>query len=177
MKKYIVVIMLIFTVTLSGCDILNPPEDTPEVIFALHDGQDTVEINTEWIDAGAVLSVDTLSHDVTTDEIVDTTVIGLYMVEYTYEYLEISYSLTRYVNVVDQINPVITLNLGIDTITLDNTWTDAGATVIDNSGEVLTLTVSGTVDTTTTGTYEIIYSATDSSGNVASIVRYINVIE
>ena len=174
MRKILIALVILLVVGLSGC---GDETVVPEITFTLQDGQDTVEINTEWIDAGAVLSVDTLSHNATAVGTVDTTVIGLYMVEYTYEYLEISYSLTRYVNVVDQTNPVITLNLGIDTITLDNTWTDAGATVTDNSGEVLTLTVTGTVDTTTAGTYEITYSATDSSGNITSIVRYVNIVE
>jgi hypothetical protein len=168
---------LIFTVTLSGCDLISPTEDGSIISFELQDGQDTVEINTEWIDAGAVLSVDTLSYNAIGVGTVDTSVIGLYQIEYTYEYLEISYSLTRYVNVVDQTHPVITWNLGIDTITKGDTWIDAGATVTDNSLEVLTLTVTGTVDTTTIGTYEITYSATDSSGNITLVVRFVNVVE
>ena len=174
MRKILIALVVLLIIGLSGCE-----DETvvPEITFTLQDGQDTIEINTEWIDAGAVLSVDTLSFNATAVGSVDTTVIGLYMVEYTYEYLELSYSLTRYVNVVDQTTPVITLNLGVDTITKDTTWTDAGATVTDNSGEVLTLTVTGTVDTTTIGTYEVIYSATDASGNITSLIRYVNVVE
>jgi hypothetical protein len=43
---------------------------------------------------------------------------------------------------------------------MGSTWTDAGATA--DGGE--TVTSSGTVDTSTVGTYTITYSATDAAG-------------
>ena len=62
---------------------------------------------------------------------------------------------------VDEIPPVITVTSGTDTVEMGSTWTDAGATA--DGGE--TVTSSGTVDTSTVGTYTITYSATDAEGN------------
>ena len=68
---------------------------------------------------------------------------------------------TRTVTVVDTTAPVITVTGGTATVELGSTYTDAGATA--DGGE--TVTTSGSVDTSTVGTYTITYSATDASGN------------
>lgn len=85
---------------------------------------------------------------------------------------------SRIVNVTDQSAPVITL-LGSNpaTVTQGDTFTDPGATVSDNVDTGLTVTVSGTVDTSTIGTYTLNYNATDTAGNVATVVtRTVNVV-
>lgn len=76
----------------------------------------------------------------------------------------------------DTISPVITLN-GDTEIILDvgNSYIEQGATVIDNSGENITPVITGTVDTSTIGAYTITYTATDSSGNLASKNRIVRV--
>ena len=68
----------------------------------------------------------------------------------------------------DTTPPVITLN-GDSTITLTigDTFTDPGATA--DGGE--TITISGTVDTDTAGTYTLTYTATDNAENKGSITR------
>ena len=68
----------------------------------------------------------------------------------------------------DTTAPVITLN-GQANITLDLfvTYTDAGASAIDDSDGVLAVVVTGSVNTHSAGTYIITYNATDSSGNKA----------
>ena len=49
-----------------------------------------------------------------------------------------------------------------------DTYTEQGATVTDNSGEVIAPTIdSSAVDTSITGTYEVTYDAEDSSGDSA----------
>ena len=177
MKKILFILVLVFTIILSGCDLINPEDDSPLIDFILVDGQDTVEINTEWIDAGATLVVGTLIFDGTSTGSVDITTIGLYKIDYSFEYEGLSYTKVRYVNVVDQTSPVITLNLGIDTIIVGETWEDTGSLVTDNSLEELTIAVTGTVNTSTVGVYEITYTAEDSSGNIATKIRYVTVIE
>ena len=69
--------------------------------------------------------------------------------------------------------PVITVTSGTDTVERGNTWTDAGATA--DTGE--TVTASGTVDTSTVGTYTITYTATDATGNVGTATRTVNVVD
>ena len=173
MRKYIMIALLMLLITLSAC---NPTKNS-ERIFMIGEGQDTVEINTSWEDAGACLEYENIVVDVDTNGTVDITVLGLYEVEYTLTHQDISYSEVRYVIVVDQTPPVITLNSGIDTIKLGESWTNTGATVTDNSGETLSITVGGTVNTSTLGEYQITYSVEDSSGNTQVKIRYVNIIE
>ena len=74
------------------------------------------------------------------------------------------------------IPPLLTL-IGESTITLNlgDVFTDPGATAIDNIDGDLTssITASGTVDTTATGTYTIVYSVTDTSGYSSTVTRII----
>ena len=72
---------------------------------------------------------------------------------------------------VDEVAPVISVASGTDTIEPRGTWTDAGATA--DIGE--TVSVSGTVDTSTSGTYTITYTATDAAGNVGTVTRTVTV--
>jgi hypothetical protein len=65
----------------------------------------------------------------------------------------------------------------MDNIVVGNVWIDAGVTITDNSKEVIEAVVSGTVDINVPGTYQIIYTATDSSENTASVIRYVTVVE
>lgn len=73
--------------------------------------------------------------------------------------------------------PVITLN-GDENITiyLTQTYIEEGATATDAEDGNLSVLITGDVNTTQPGLYELIYTATDSSGNVANKTRYINVI-
>ena len=70
----------------------------------------------------------------------------------------------------DTIAPVITLN-GTPTVNLavGETYTDAGATANDNVDGDITenIVTTSTVDTTTTGTYTVIYDVNDTAGNSA----------
>jgi hypothetical protein len=73
--------------------------------------------------------------------------------------------------------PVLTLtgNNPIQTICLYS-YTDPGVTVSDNCDLNPTVTVTSTVDTNAVGSYEVTYTATDASGNSASITRTVDVI-
>lgn len=74
----------------------------------------------------------------------------------------------------DLSKPVITL-LGDETtyVSLGGTFTDPGATALDDEDGDLTsqITVSGTVTTTIAGTYTLTYSVTDAAGNVGTETR------
>ncbi|MDD3048678.1 MAG: DUF5011 domain-containing protein [Bacilli bacterium] len=79
---------------------------------------------------------------------------------------------------IDIAPPVLTLN-GLETVEVsyNGTYTEEGVVITDDSGETLEAVITGTVDTSTTGTYVLTYTATDSSGNTTSITRTINVTE
>jgi len=174
MKKLLIV--LIFVLTLSGCNLLNPTPTVVDYSYNLFDGQDTVEINSEWIDAGAVMYFDGNSTGPTASGSVNTSQLGLYKIQYKHTYDGTEYVIDRYVIVVDDTAPVLTLNPGVDTVTLGEEWTDEGITVVDNSLEALTYITTGEVDNTTVGRYIITYTATDSSGNESIIERIVNIV-
>ncbi|MEI7462795.1 MAG: immunoglobulin-like domain-containing protein, partial [Candidatus Taylorbacteria bacterium] len=68
--------------------------------------------------------------------------------------------------------PVITLSgLNSISITVGSSFTDPGATALDNVDGVTAVVVSGTVNTNTVGTYTITYTATDVAGNTATSTR------
>ena len=174
MKKLLIIIITSLILVLAGCK--TQPVDS-EIELVMNAGGDTVEINTTWINPGADLLVNDSEYEALSSGTVNTSLIGMYSIDYSYTYDEIDYLATRYVMVVDQTNPVIILLSGIDTVLVGETWSDAGATVADNSLEVLVATITGSVDTSVAGEYEITYTATDSSGNSIALIRYVNVIE
>lgn len=76
----------------------------------------------------------------------------------------------------DYIKPIITLNGNSNTtISVGTSYTDPGAIAIDNIQGTITVTSSGTVDTSKVGDYVITYTATDAGGNVSTTVRTIKV--
>jgi len=81
----------------------------------------------------------------------------------------------------DTTKPVITL-LGDATVTLTvgDTYSDAGATALDDKDGDITsqIVTTGSVDTSTVGTYTITYSVTDAAGNTAdTVTRTVSVNE
>lgn len=81
------------------------------------------------------------------------------------------------INAPDTTKPVITLN-GVSSLELikGTAYTELGATATDDKDGTLTVTISGTVDFNTVGTYTLTYKAKDSSGNERSIFRTITII-
>ncbi len=72
--------------------------------------------------------------------------------------------------------PVITLNGGDETVSLQSTYVDKGATAKDDKDGEITPTVTGNVDTKHTGVYTLTYSATDAAGNTAEETRTVKVV-
>ena len=174
-KAFALIACLGLLFMLIGCD--GTPGEA-EVTLRLNPGIDTIEINTEFVDAGVTFEVNGRNRSVdTVDNQVDTSTLGAYTVTYTVTYDDKTYSVDRHVYVIDETPPVITLNPGVDTIFVGDQWTDAGAIVEDNSLEVIDIVVGGEVDTNLAGTYEITYTATDSSDNTITATRYVVVIE
>lgn len=72
----------------------------------------------------------------------------------------------------DITKPVVTLKgAAKDTISLQGTYTEQGATAEDEEDGALTPTISGTVNVNMTGTYTITYTATDAAGNAGTATR------
>lgn len=140
----------------------------------------SVEVGSKWIEPGAYGKDNSGERPaVKVYGTVDTSKLGTYRLVYvTYDSAGNKASCIRVVTVVDTTAPVITL-LGDATITMNvgDTWMEPGATVVDNSGEKLTIITANDPDTTTAGTYTVSYTATDSSGNTRTITRTVIVEE
>ncbi|MDH3430791.1 MAG: DUF5011 domain-containing protein [Gammaproteobacteria bacterium] len=81
---------------------------------------------------------------------------------------------------VDEDPPVITLNgsASIDVEADPGGYTDAGATAVDEAdGAVDAVITFNDVDTTALGTYSVIYTATDATGNEATATRTVTVVD
>jgi hypothetical protein len=84
---------------------------------------------------------------------------------------------TREVLVVDT-KPVIILNGGDISLNQGTTYYERGARIIDAGKDFSGADISGTVDVNNPGLYEIIYTGSDSCGNLADPVRrYIQIID
>ena len=90
---------------------------------------------------------------------------------------------TRTVNIVDTVNPVVTVS-GSNPITfeLGQPTYDDGATATDASGPVTVVGPtpaewSAAVDSGTAGTYTVTYTATDTSGNTGTATRTVNIAD
>lgn len=170
-RSLLLVLMVMFTLTAcTDYDI-----DTFEI--HINPGVDTVQVNSTFNDAGATATIEGNDRRVTIIEnTIDITKVGTYKIVYQASYRNTVIQATRMVDVVDEEAPQITLNPGIDTIYVGDTWEDSGVSVTDNSKENIHLTVQGTVNTDVAGEYIITYRAEDESGNIATKIRYVNVL-
>jgi uncharacterized repeat protein (TIGR01451 family) len=82
------------------------------------------------------------------------------------------------VTVVDTTPPVITLN-GANPLTVEchTSFTDPGATAADGCEGPVSVSASGSVNPDVVGSYSITYTATDSGGRTATVVRTVNVVD
>ena len=81
------------------------------------------------------------------------------------------------ITVIDTTAPLVKLK-GPDTLVLQcnvDTYTEQGAAAEDNCGATLEISGSNQVNPAVPGTYEVVYTATDGSGNTAEVERTIHV--
>ena len=78
----------------------------------------------------------------------------------------------------DTTAPVITIT-GASSVTVEchTSFSDPGATAADNCDSSVPVTVPGTVDVNTPGTYTLTYHAADDSGNAATATRTVTVVD
>jgi hypothetical protein len=140
----------------------------------------TVECHSTFTDPGATANDGCAgSFPATASGTVDTHTPGTYTLTYTASDPSgnAATSITRTVNVVDTTAPVITVN-GANPATVEchSTFTDPGATANDACAGSVSVTVSGSVDANTPGTYTLTYTATDGA-NPATATRTVNVVD
>lgn len=136
----------------------------------------TVECHTSFSDQGVTTTDNCVPKNVnvTTAGSVNVNVPNIYTLTYTAtDGGGNQASVQRTVTVVDTIAPVITLNAptSVPPVECHTLFTDPGATATDTCDTNVPVTVSGTVDVNTPGTYVLTYNATDDSGNQADPVQ------
>ena len=148
----------------------------------LGSSEENIEVFSEYVDPGFVASVQEKPpvNDVVVDGLVDTQQLGQYKITYIVKNNKGKNEVKkeRLVTVEDKVAPEITLNKGdVIAITKGSSYTDAGATAIDNvDGDIsANIEIIGEVNTQKTGEYEITYRIQDSSGNQSEVKRKITV--
>ncbi len=156
-------------------------DTTPPVITLIGPASQTVAQGSSYTDLGTTVSdnIDTGLVAVVSGS-VDTNTVGSYILTFnaTDNGGNAATPVQRTVNVTDQTAPVITL-IGSNPMSVNQgaTFTDPGATVSDNVDTGLTATVTGSVDTTTIGSYILTYNVSDTAGNAAiAVTRTVTVV-
>jgi uncharacterized repeat protein (TIGR01451 family) len=140
----------------------------------------TVECHTSFSDPGASAS-DACEGPVavTPSGSVDPNTVGSYSIVYTAsDSGGRTTTATRVVNVVDTTPPVVTLN-GASSVTAEchTSYTDAGASATDSCSPTTSLSSSSDVNINAPGTYHVVWSATDPSGNIGTATRTVVVVD
>ena len=172
-----------YTVTIEA----SGPDTTPPVITLIGASTIDLELGEAYTEQGAT-ALDNVDGDISANitiggDTVDTNTVGTYIITYNVSDAagNAAVEVTRTVNVnPDSTAPVITLN-GSSTVNLTegDTYTELGATALDNfDGDITaSIVVAGdTVDTNTPGTYIVTYNVSDAAGNAATeVTRTVNV--
>ncbi|MCK4552561.1 MAG: InlB B-repeat-containing protein, partial [Tenericutes bacterium] len=127
-------------------------KDFIESSVTLNPSKDTITAGEEYLDSSINLLDSTLTIEIETD--LDTFLPGKYFINYMlYDQEELVFTISRYIRVIEYMPTVeITLNAGISTIYIGQSYIEAGAT--SNIGEV---TISGEVNPLVVGIYYISY--------------------
>jgi hypothetical protein len=164
---------------------VNVVDTSAPIITLLGENPMTLEVGTPYSEPGCT-ATDSEDGDITANVVVtgtvDHTVLGSYTLRYNVSDTSGNPAdeKTRIVNVVDTTPPAIVL-LGDNpvSVALGTPYTEPGYTATDNyDGDVKpTVTVTGSVDHATVGSYTLRYNVSDSSGNVAEKTRMVNVVD
>lgn len=167
------------TVNIVINDVIVP--DTTKPTITINGTDLNLTVGDTYVEQGAA-ATDDVDGNITANIIitgtVDTNTTGTYTISYDVNDTagNVADTATRTVTVTDGIAPVITVN-GTDVSVVQNTpYSDAGATATDNVDTTVNVTTSGSVDTTTVGTYTITYTATDNAGNTDTVTRTVTVV-
>ncbi|HOK09279.1 MAG TPA: DUF5011 domain-containing protein [Candidatus Hydrogenedens sp.] len=150
-------------------------DTTPPQINLIGDTTIVLPCNSVWTELGYDASDSCSSTvDVTNEGEVNLSQSGIYVLTYTAFDESRNHITVQRTVVVDCDGPNITL-IGSSKITLpcNTVWNDPGYVTSDSISDVAPVKVTGTVNTSQTGTYTITYEATDTMGNSSSVQRIV----
>ncbi len=173
-----------FQISSGNITILDGVADTTAPVITVT-GSSAISIvqGTNYTDAGAT-ALDNIDGvvSVSTSGTVNTAVANTYTI--TYSAVDSSLNAataTRTITVTpaaDTTPPVITLSgASVVSIEQDETYVEQGATATDNIDSVVTVVITGSVNTAVLNSYTITYKSTDQAGNTSTKTRKVNVVE
>jgi len=163
-------------------DESEPKDVTAPIITLNGDANITIIQGTNYEELNATATDDRDGNvSVSISGNVDTATLGTYIMTYTAtDTAGNSASIERTINIVlppDTEAPVITLNGDANiTLTLGESYEELGAAAHDQRDGDVKVTIEGSVDTSTEGTYTMTYTATDKAGNVVTATRTVTVV-
>ncbi len=172
LKKKVVIIIVFLFIIVSNLIVGNFT-----IKFKLiGDKKVYVTINEKYSESGYIAKVfNKKINNVKTKNNIDTTKLGEYKVEYKLIYGIYTKKLIRDVLVVDDKKPVITLNgPNIVYLNLNEEYKEEGYNVTDNYDKDIKVKVTNNIKNKI-GKYEVIYEATDSSGNKEKVIRHVEI--
>lgn len=145
-------------------------------------GEDVITLNLdeEYKEQGAIAKFRNkdISKMIKINKNINNKKIGQYLVDYKIKYKNKTSKITRIVKIIDNIPPLITLN-GKEKISLyeGEEYNEEGAVANDNyDGDISSkIEIKNNLDINKEGNYEIIYNVSDTSGNMSSITRIVEV--
>jgi hypothetical protein len=184
-----IVFLLVVAALFAGCDSKTKrvtsttiSDTTPPQLILSGDKNITIPFGKSYIEAGFE-AIDDIDGDITDKVnitgVVDISKVGKYTLNYSVsDSSGNKSSQERVINIVDKIAPNLTLNGGKNlTIPLNSNFTEPGFSAIDNADGNITnnVVITGSVDTTKVGVYNLEYSIKDSSNNSKSALREVKV--
>jgi hypothetical protein len=155
-------------------------DTTPPVITLNGASPMTVECHTSFTDPGATAADGCEGPvSVSASGSVNPNVVGSYSITYTAaDSGGRTATVVRTVNVVDTTAPLVTLN-GPSSVTVEchTVYTDAGASASDSCAGSVSLSSTSDVNVNAPGTYHVVWSATDPSGNTGTATRTVVVVD
>ena len=157
-------------------------EDTNLSIKLNGENSVSLEYGSEYQDEGATALYGDLNvtNKIKVDTDIDFKKIGKYYYNYSITYGNKTKYVKRTVSIVDSKAPVITLIGNKElTIYIGDKYNDKGAKATDNyDGDISEkIKIKNELNNKKTGSYKVIYTVIDSSGNESSIIRTIKVLE
>lgn len=163
-------------------NVVLPPDITPPTLTLNSESTITLYQGGNYTELGAIAMDDRDGNvSVSISGNVDTSKVGQYTVTYTsIDNAGNTATAERTVNVVlppDTEAPVITINGDANiTLILGENYEELGASATDQRDGDVNVTTTGSVDTSTEGTYTIAYTATDIAGNEVTATRIVTIV-
>ena len=184
-KLFYLLITIAFLACTNDEDNNNNQETIAPVITLIGENPQIIFKNQNYVELGAT-AIDNVDGDISNNIMISSSVntqtIGSYDVIYSVsDTAGNSTNVTRIVNVIeDTTAPEITL-LGENpqTIVQNQNYVELGATAIDDiDGDISNnIQISSSVNTQVIGSYDVIYSVSDTAGNSANVTRTVDVVD